>query len=696
MRLRSTVAKGTSAIYYLFYSPFTNTIGNNSKHRAPTTANAFVVKKNQSKVFLKTTATQMSTNSSNDLSSIVLDNSWPRDLSPETSENLEKSRKIERLSSDDDNRSKRPVFNGHYVLVKPTGLKNPQRIFVSEDVAYNLLNLSPEQVESDDFLQFVSGNLVLTDGKAETWATPYALSIMGSRYTNNCPYGTGNGYGDGRAISIAEFSGHELQLKGAGKTPFARGADGRAVLRSSIREFLASEAMYWLGIETTRALSLIKSENGDTAHRPWYSDDAVLQIPSVDDPRLAQYPEEERRQIIRQLRATRKADPNIMIVEPCAITCRVAKSFVRIGHIDLFARRVIAQQERHPQQKYDTNDRVWKELEEIIWHACKREYRAEAYDPNIETNNLEQAATKLLDLAAVRIADMVNGWVRVGFAQGNFNADNCLVGGRTMDYGPFGWMDEFTPLFSKWTGSGQHFGFLNQPSAGFVNYQVLVESVVPVIAVARRAAGVTDAEMTIKLVEEFMMKAQVIFNQKTEETFNLKFGLPADADAGEDLWVSLQGLFENTRTDWTLLWRQMTYLMKEMGDLESTDYETMMKKLEGAEGYDKSPFYEPLTPQQRKDWTEWIKEWREILKATKRPSEEVYDQMKITNPKFVLREWILVEAYSAAANGDYSLVKELHELCKHPYEEGTAEQTRLYYRRQPESSISKGGTAFMS
>jgi len=402
----------------------------------------------------------MSTTSTNDLSSIVLDNSWPRDLLPETTENLEKSRKIERLSSSDDNRSKRPVFNGHFVLVKPTGLANPKRILVSDDVAYNLLNLTPEQVESDDFLQFVSGNLVLNGGAAETWATPYALSIMGTRYTNNCPYGTGNGYGDGRAISIAEFNDHELQLKGAGKTPFARGADGRAVLRSSIREFLASEAMHNLGVETTRALSLIKSENGDTVNRPWYSYDAVLQIPGLDDPRLAQYPEEERRQIIQQLRATRKSDPNVMITEPCAITCRVARSFVRIGHIDLFARRAIAQQEQNSKQKYDTTDRVWKELEEIIWHACKREYRAEAYDPFVESNNLDQAATKLLDVAAIRIADMVNGWVRVGFAQGNFNADNCLVGGRTMDYGPFGWMDEFTPLFAKWTGSGQHFGFL--------------------------------------------------------------------------------------------------------------------------------------------------------------------------------------------------------------------------------------------
>lgn len=260
--------------------------------------------------------------------------------------------------------------------------------------------------------------------------------------------------------------------------------------------------------------------------------------------------------------------------------------------------------------------------------------------------------------------------------------------------GPFGWMDEFTPLFAKWTGSGQHFGFLNQPSAGFVNYQVLVESVIPVIAVARRTAGVTDAEMTDKLLSEFMTKAQVIFNQKTVETFNMKFGLPADADYGEPLWEALQDLLSNTRTDWTLLWRQLSYIVGDTENLGDADYEAMVKKLE--DGGDESPFYEPLDAQQRKAWIEWTKEWIEILSATKRPSKEICEQMKKNNPKFVLREWILVDAYSAAANGDFSVVKELHELCKHPYEEGTPEQTASYYRRQPESSIAKGGTAFMS
>jgi uncharacterized protein YdiU (UPF0061 family) len=269
---------------------------------------------------------------SSNLASIQLDNSWPRELSRETPENLAKSRKIENLKDDDDNRSKRPIFNGHWVPVKPTGLRNPERILVSKDVAYDLLQLTKEQVESDDFVQWVSGNLVLE----ETWATPYALSIMGTRYTSNCPYKTGNGYGDGRAISIAEINGYELQLKGAGQTPFARGADGRAVLRSSLREFLASEAMHYLGVGTTRALSLVRAK-GDRVHRPWYSNDAILSIPDMDDIRLANYAPEQRKEIIAQLRTTQKADPNIIITEPCAITYRVATSFVRIGDLDLFA-----------------------------------------------------------------------------------------------------------------------------------------------------------------------------------------------------------------------------------------------------------------------------------------------------------------------------------------------------------------------
>jgi serine/tyrosine/threonine adenylyltransferase len=394
---------------------------------------------------------------------IDFQNTWIQQLSPETPQNFARSLRIEHLSLDnaDDvttttNRTKRPVFNGHYVLVAPTPLRQPRLLLVSPDVAHRILHLSNEQVQSEEFLHYVSGNTPLTP----TWATPYALSIMGTRYTNNCPYGTGNGYGDGRAISIGEFHDMELQLKGSGPTPFCRGADGRAVLRSSIREFLASEAMHQLGLRTTRALSLVVSDV-DTVPRPWYSPGAKLTLPEdPNDPRLAQYTPRERQALLAQLR-TQKVDPNIMVEEPCAITCRVSTSFVRVGHLDLFARRVETTKRRpgvagnndenvhHP---YDTTTLEWKELQDLVWHACYREFRDDAYTPFRDTDDIASAATVLLERSAERLAEMTSHWIRVGFAQGNFNADNCLVGGHTMDYGPFGFMEEYNPVFAKWTG----------------------------------------------------------------------------------------------------------------------------------------------------------------------------------------------------------------------------------------------------
>lgn len=155
-----------------------------------------------------------------------------------------------------------------------------------------------------------------------------------------CVMGGGR-YGDGRAISVGEVvvAGQrwELQLKGGGTTPFCRGADGRAVLRSSVREFLASEAMDALGVSTTRALCLIVS-GSETAQRPWYSDERDDELPTEDDPRLAHYPPHVRKALLAQL-ASQTRDPDVMVTEKVAITTRVATSFTRIGHIDLFARR---------------------------------------------------------------------------------------------------------------------------------------------------------------------------------------------------------------------------------------------------------------------------------------------------------------------------------------------------------------------
>ena len=377
--------------------------------------------------------------------------------------------------------------------------------------------------------------------------------------------------------------------------------------------------------------------------------------------------------------------------EKAAITCRVASSFTRIGHLDLFARRA-EQKSKASKKRFDTSTNEWKELEELIWHACYREFKAEAYDPFIEQNDIAGAATVLLQKSAEGISSMVAGWIRVGFAQGNFNADNCLVGGKTMDYGPFGFLEEYNPLFAKWTGSGQHFGFLNQPSAGYANYNVLVQSVVPVICAAR---GDDDVDETMK---EFTDTAAELFQGKSDETFRLKLGFEAEHDVGDTVWASLEPFLLKSRTDWTVFFRQLAYVMKEFPDLASSDFKGMLAMLEGDESArpGSSAFYEPLSEEQREEWLTWLGEWRQALALSVDDDNSIYERMRLVNPKFVLREWMLVEAYSDAANGEEKTLRDMYELIQHPYDEGSPHESERYYRRAPDEVLHAGGTAFMS
>ncbi|MGM0520275.1 MAG: protein adenylyltransferase SelO family protein, partial [Campylobacterota bacterium] len=147
-------------------------------------------------------------------------------------------------NQDGQNHYPKEVFSGHYVPVEPTPIKDPQYIAHSKRF-FDELGLDDNLATSEDFMKMFSGDTsTLPEPLSKIgWACGYALSIYGKEYYQQCPFQTGNGYGDGRAISILEavLNGKrwEMQLKGAGKTPYCRGADGRAVLRSSIREFLA-------------------------------------------------------------------------------------------------------------------------------------------------------------------------------------------------------------------------------------------------------------------------------------------------------------------------------------------------------------------------------------------------------------------------------------------------------------------------
>ena len=242
----------------------------------------------------------------------------------------------------------RQVFSGHYVPVSPTPLENPEYVAHSKNL-FRELGFADSLAQSADFMRMFSGNLanVPEPMRKVGWACGYALSIYGTEYTQQCPFQTGNGYGDGRAISVLEavINGHrwEMQLKGGGRTPYCRGADGRAVLRSSIREFLAQEHMHALGVPTSRSLSLYVSRT-EKVRRPWYSE------------------------------GSHSRDPDSVISEPAAISTRVAPSFIRVGQIELFGRR--ARNNEHPE--------AMKELEQIVLHLIDREY-GDVIDQHLST-----------------------------------------------------------------------------------------------------------------------------------------------------------------------------------------------------------------------------------------------------------------------------------------------------------------------
>ena len=240
-----------------------------------------------------------------------------------------------------DSHSARQVFSGHFVPVTPTPLPEPEYITHS-GTFFNELGLSDDLAHDEKFCQLFSGDIsaAIKPMHHVGWATGYALSIYGTEYTQQCPFGTGNGYGDGRAISVFEgvLNGQrwEMQLKGGGPTPYCRGADGRAVLRSSVREFLAQEHMQALGVPTSRSLTLYVSKS-ETVTRPWYSEDSY------------------------------STDPDTLVANPVAISTRVAPSFLRIGQLELFARRV--RSHAHPQ--------AVEELHMIVSHLIEREYKEE-------------------------------------------------------------------------------------------------------------------------------------------------------------------------------------------------------------------------------------------------------------------------------------------------------------------------------
>ncbi len=527
-------------------------------------------------------------------------------------------------TGDGDDHHARQVFSGHFVPVTPTPLAEPEYVTHSSTF-FNELGLSDELVYDEKFRQVFSGDISATYEPMHQigWATGYALSIYGTEYTQQCPFGTGNGYGDGRAISVFEgiFNGKrwEMQLKGGGSTPYCRGADGRAVLRSSVREFLAQEYMHALGIPTSRSLTLYVSKT-ETVTRPWYS------------------------------RNSHSTDPDIMVANPVAISTRVAPSFLRVGQLELFARR--ARINAHPS--------ALEELRMIVSHLIEREYKS-------DINQNLVFADQLVELAKLfrhRLTALVANWQRVGYCQGNYNSDNCAAGGFTLDYGPFGFCEVFDPEFQPWTGGGKHFSFFNQPIAAEANYHMFWKAVRPLLA--------EDSE-ALEYFDQLRNGFTEAMQKQLQKMWAAKLGL---TEFDQEVFKKLMQLLIHSEVDFTIFFRELSHIPEDVSSL-------------------KKSFYSKTTQHLDEQWQSWLNSWRDLILKDGNLAQ-ISANMKQTNPKYTWREWLIVPAYQQAMQGDYSLIKELQEVLSYPYDEQSQRVERKYYCLKPREFFNAGGVSHYS
>ena len=422
-----------------------------------------------------------------------------------------------------------------------------------------------------------------------------------------------------------------MQLKGGGRTPYCRGADGRAVLRSSIREFLAQEHMHALGVPTSRSLSLYVSKT-ERVRRPWYSE------------------------------GSHSKDPDTMISEAVAISTRVAPSFIRVGQLELFGRR--ARKNEHPN--------AMAELEMIVLHAIEREYG------NVIDNQLS-TVEKVVLLAREfrsRLTSLVANWIRVGYCQGNFNSDNCAIGGFTLDYGPFGFCDVFNPYYQPWTGGGRHFAFMNQPVAAERNFHMFCVAIQPLLA---------EYPEFLQQLDDIRSDFAKVMQTQMEKMWAAKLGLDA---FNSSLFSELEMLMMQTPVDYTIFFRELSAIPDDMSSLKKSFYNDFIAEKD-QETIDKR-------------WSEWLIKWKDAVSMTStsavepRSRDEIATQMKLVNPKYSLREWFVVPAYQQANEGNYALVRELQEVITQPYAEQSKEVDEKFYRLKPSELFETAGLSYYS
>jgi uncharacterized protein YdiU (UPF0061 family) len=501
--------------------------------------------------------------------------------------------------------TRRQVFGACYSKVKPIPVANPQMVAYSREVA-ELLGLSAEDCESNEFTEVFVGNRLLP-GMA-----PYATCYGGHQF------GVWAGQlGDGRAINLGEIVNDRgehwtLQLKGAGETPYSRTADGLAVLRSSVREFLCSEAMYHLGVPTTRALSLILTGE----------------------------------EVIRDMFYNGNPRP-----EPGAVVCRVAPSFTRFGHFQIFTAR--------------------KELELLKKMV---DYTIRADFPHLGPPSLSVYLDWFKEVCR-RTAEMIVHWQRVGFVHGVMNTDNMSILGLTIDYGPYGWLENYD---ANWTpnttdAAERRYRFGHQPHIAFWNLGQLANAIYPLIE------QVEPLQQALNIYTE-------TFEQCWQTMVAGKLGLDNyDPSTDDELNADLLSLLQSVETDMTIFYRKLALV--EM-NIELND-EALIAPLVDA-------YYVPnqVTDNYKARLGNWLRRYIKRIENSGISAAERLKKMNSSNPKYVLRNYLAQLSIDKAEQGDYSMVNELLELLRHPYDEQPGKEE--FAAKRPDWARQRPGCSMLS
>ncbi len=488
-----------------------------------------------------------------------------------------------------------------FAWVKPTTVAAPRLLAHSPEVAA-LLGLNATKIQSDEFLQCFAGNADLPGSRA--WAYNYGGHQFG--------HWAGQ-LGDGRALSLAEVIGcdgsrMELQLKGAGTTPFSRHADGRAVLRSSLREFVCSEAMHHLGVPTTRALSLITT--GEEVERDMFYN------------------------------GNRK-------LEPSAIVCRVAPSFLRFGHFELPAAR---------------NDQAL--LRKLVEFCTGRDF------PGLQGNYL---IADWFAQICERTALLVAHWMRVGFVHGVMNTDNMSILGLTLDYGPYGWLESFDVGWTPNTtdAQGKRYCFGRQPEIAHWNLGALASAIAPLL----------DDQSALENGLQIYAKS---FNAHHQRMNCDKLGFEQWRDGDAALLSELHRLMQAAELDFSLSFRAL-HPTAGTGALDGNLSASIEQLLASSDAPARAMQLESAL-------REWLQRYQQRVSLLDQADR--IKRMSAANPIYVPRNYLAQLAIDAAEQGDCSVLHEWMTVLEKPYIEQAGKEK--FAGKRPEWARHRAGCSMLS